>query len=165
MDATDEELMMNFEEVEVDVYCSGDDDIKYQPHHTPQQVRKKYKQIRPKVVTEWSHEDIIKLINAVEERPTIWDISSSQYKLPKTSAWQEIADCIGYRNADECKAKWSNLRVTFKTNLSKSKKQKSGSAACASIVWKYYNAMLFLEVNETSETTESISSMTLVSIY
>lgn len=126
-------------------------------------IRKVYKQIRPKVNTEWSHDDIIKLITAVEERPTLWDISSPQYKLPKTPIWQEIADFIEERTADECKAKWSNLRVTFKTNLSKSKRQKSGSAAGGTIVWKYFNSMMFLEVNETSQTSESISSMTVVS--
>lgn len=124
--------------------------------------KKIYKQIRPKVNGEWSHEDIVKLITAVEQRPTLWDISSPQYKLPKTVAWQEIADSFGERTADECKAKWSNLRVTFKTNLSKSKRQKSGAAAGGFIVWKYFNSMMFLDVNETSQTTESISSMVIL---
>lgn len=62
---------------------------------TAKKARKQYKQNRPKVADEWSHEDILKLIKAVEERRTLWDMSSAEYKLPKTTAWQEVAEKIG----------------------------------------------------------------------
>lgn len=129
-------------------------------------TRKQYKQKRAKVTAEWSHEDICKLIKAVEERRTVWDFSSPEYKLPKISAWQEIADLMGNATPDECKAKWSNLRVTFKTNLAKYRSHKSGQGADESftIVWKYFKSMLFLESNDVRQSTESVSSMSLVNI-
>lgn len=107
MDTMKEEFLENSEQGPFYIY--DEDDSEFQTPENPQPVkkaRKTYKQDQKSILNGLTM--ILKKTDAVEERPTLWDISSSQYKLPKTSAQQEIADFIGERTADECKAKSSS---------------------------------------------------------
>lgn len=125
------------------------------------------KQYRPKVQAEWKDEEVITLIKCVEERRSLWDKSLAEYKLPKALTWQEIAEIIGPFSVEECKAKWTNLRVTFNVNLAKLRTKKSGQGTDENkkIVWKFFNSMIFLEAADVHQATESTSSMSFVSIY
>lgn len=125
--------------------------------------RKAYKQKRPKVAGVFTNDDNVKLIKAVEDRPILWDSSATVYsKLTKAEAWQEISEIVGH-SSDACKARWGNLRVTFKTNITKYHRKKSGQATGESvdIVWKHFKSMLFLETSDVRTATESTSSMSL----
>ncbi|KNC23375.1 hypothetical protein FF38_00883 [Lucilia cuprina] len=44
--------------------------------------------------TSWSHENILKLIQEVETRRSLWDVGYAEYKLHKDNLWQEVADAI-----------------------------------------------------------------------
>lgn len=105
----------------------------------------------------WSQEEITKLIEAVEERRALCDKSLEEYKHPSLSAWEEVAETIGHGTPDECKAKWTNLRVSFNVHLAKHRSKKSGQGTDESIkiVWKYFNSMLFLEAADVHQSTES----------
>lgn len=101
----------------------------------------------------WTDEEINRLIVAVENHPTLWDVGSSDYKLPKLNVWQEVTDELemGIDTA-EAKSKWSCLRTTFKTILSKIRKSSDG-AKLQPVVWKWFTHMLFLEANVRQSTT------------
>lgn len=133
----------------------------------PPVSKKSRKQIRPKVQGEWTDDDVLILIKSVEQRRTLWDKGLTEYKLPKDSTWAEIAEIIGKHSSDDCKAKWNNLRVTFNINLAKYRSTKSGQATDekTKIVWRYFNAMMFLESTDVRQSTPSTSSMHLVNSF
>lgn len=157
-----------------------DDDLKYdvefipiEPHpctrkssQAQSQTAKRRNQKRPKVQSDWSPENISKLIKAVEERRMLWDKDMPEYKLPTVSAWQEIVDVIGNYTPAECKAKWNNLRVTFNRSMGKFRSTKSGQGTdeTKQITWQFFKSMLFLEASNVRQSTESASSMPLVII-
>lgn len=119
-----------------------------------------------KVEKKWSQEDTLKLIGSIEARPSLWDMSSPAYKLPKEMVWQEIADQINDgRSVNDCKGKWQNLRTTFNSKLSAYRKKKSGQGTdeTISIVWPFFDSMMFLEVIKVRQSTSSTPSMSLVS--
>lgn len=75
----------------------------------------------------WTTDEIISLITAVEKRPRLWDAGSAEYKLGRLDFWREVVDEIGLDvTVDEAKSKWGCLRVTFKANLTKLRNKKSG---------------------------------------
>lgn len=130
--------------------------------HIKKRIRRIYPK-RPKVLCEWTHEDILKLIKAVEERPTLWDKANVGYKLGKLWAWQEVDEIVGNNyTPDECKAKWNTLRVTFNINLTKKRSIEHNSDEKKEISWRYFNTMMFLEPVMCGQTFESISSIPMV---
>lgn len=126
---------------------------------------KKRRNYAKKVERKWTEEEIERLISAVEERRLLWDVGAAEYKLPKIDAWQEVADAVGNITMDDAKAKWSNLRITFKTNLNKYRSKKSGQGTdeLVTIHWRYFDSLMFLEANDVQQSSESTSSLTLVS--
>lgn len=132
-----------------------------------QPAKKIRKQSRPKVQSDWSPEQVTKLIEAVEERRVLWDKSLEEYKHPSLSAWEGVAETIAHGTPDECKAKWTNLRITFNINLAKYRSKKSGQGTDENfkITWKHFQSMLFLEAADVHQSTESTSSLSLVIIY
>lgn len=127
--------------------------------------KSKQKSYRKRVETAWSHENILKLIQEVEIRRSLWDAGCAEYKLPKESLWQEVADAIP-ASINDCKGKWTNLRTSFNSNLDKYRKKKSGQGTdeSISISWKYFKPMIFLETNKVRQSTQSTTSMELVII-
>lgn len=125
----------------------------------------KQKNYHKKVQADWTHENILQLIQEVEPRRTLWDMGSAEYKLPKMSLWQEIADAMG-RSSDDCIAKWRHLRTSFYNKISTYRKTKSGQGTDESITitWKYFRPMMFLEANDVRQSTQSTPSMQLVNI-
>lgn len=99
---------------------------------------KNRKRLRARVQDEWDSDEIVNLISAVEERPALWDQSHADHKQPSALAWREVADVMAVKSPDECKAKWTNLRVTFNINLTKHRRTQS------EIHWAYFEHMQFL---------------------
>jgi len=67
---------------------------------------KKARKQRVKVEHDWKDDEIFKLISLVEEHREIWDKQSHEYKLPKTSVWQQIETLFEEKFSwIECKAK------------------------------------------------------------
>lgn len=130
------------------------------------ETKPKKKNYRKKVETSWSHEHILKLIEEVESRRSLWDIGCAEYKQHKDFVWQEVADSISVI-LNDCKAKWINLRTTFNCNVNKCQKKKSGQGTdeLVSITWKYFKPMMFLENNKIRQSTQSTSSMPPVKIF
>lgn len=89
----------------------------------PAKKPKIQKSYRKKVESEWSQEQILKLIQEIETRRSLWDAGCAEYKLPKEALWQEVADAI-HITLNDCKGEWSNLRITFNSNLDKYRKKK-----------------------------------------
>lgn len=127
-------------------------------------AKKAKKQYRSKIQTTWNDDDIANLIKAVENHPGLRDKGLPEYKLPKLSSWQEVADIMKNYSVHDCKTKWNNLRVTFNTKKNEYRQKKSGQGTDESskIVWKFFKLMLFLEASDVRQSTESTSSMTLV---
>lgn len=122
--------------------------------------------MKPKNSVEWSDDEKFKLIKAVEKRPCLWDKGLAEYKLPKLKVWEEVVSEMERSDVklDDCKALWSNLHITFNTNMAKHRAKKSGQGTDESctIVWKFFRAMLFLEACDVRQSTASTSSMILV---
>lgn len=131
----------------------------------PKVSRPKQKSYKKKVERTWTDDEIYRLIKEIEAQPVLWDMGIPEYKLPKDTVWQQVADVIS-ASVNDCKGKWGNLRTTFNTNLSKYRKTKSGQGTDEScpITWKFFKAMMFLEASKVSQSTQSTSSMTLVTI-
>lgn len=129
----------------------------------PRQKQKSYKK---KVERQWNDTDITNLIKEIETRRLLWDVGAPEYKLPKESLWQEVADTVS-ASVNDCKAKWGNLRVSFNSNLNKYRKKKSGQGTDESytVTWKFFKAMMFLEASKLSQSTQSTSSMPLVKLF
>lgn len=123
---------------------------------------KKKKNVK-KVESEWNDKLTFKLISAVEGRPVLWNVGASEYKLPKTSAWEEVSQMVGME-IDECKAKFANLRISFKTNVAKMRATKSGQGAADvnQIHWRFFKSMMFIEANDAKQSTASKSNYFLV---
>ncbi|XP_017483999.1 PREDICTED: uncharacterized protein LOC108372745 [Rhagoletis zephyria] len=66
-------------------------------------------------VVQWTTEDTLTLISAVESHPCVWEYSSPEYKdrQKRDSAWRNIAESFGSRNVEECKAKWANIKTAY----------------------------------------------------
>lgn len=135
------------------------------PSESQSTKRKKQKSYKKKVQRDWAHDEILVLIKEIEARTVLWDMTSAEYKTPKDSVWKEVANKLE-RDQDDCKGKWTNLRITFKNNLAKYRAKKSGQGTEDSIqiTWKYFRPMLFLEANDIRLSTESTTSMPLVNI-
>ncbi|XP_065356044.1 uncharacterized protein LOC135950426 [Calliphora vicina] len=154
---------------EILIYETSDIDCSFEPldNQLPTgsegaKSRPKQKSYRKKVESAWTHEYILKLIEEVEARRSLWDAGCAEYKLPKYNLWQEVADIIQV-SVNDCKGKWTNLRTSFNCNLEKFRKKKSGQGTDEQfqIVWRYFKPMMFLETTKVRQATQSISSMQL----
>lgn len=107
---------------------------------------------KPKVVSEWSETEVFKLISCVREHSALWDTRDSQYrnKHERSKLWDEISENEFYSKFEgaELVAKWSNLRIQFRSYAAK--KRKSGQATPPPIYWKFYAAMQFIASTESN---------------
>lgn len=106
------------------------------------------KRNRKKVSTDWPEEATFKLISAVEPHEALWNPAIKDYRnrLLRDSIWTHIAenDLDGQLPLDEVVAKWSKLRVQFRSCEAKAKSTKSGQGANESNVhWKFFKSLLF----------------------
>lgn len=76
-----------------------------------------------KATAKWTTEMTEALINAVEERPSLWNHTLPEYKLRdgKTALWNETADKVkehidGELDGNECRLRWNNLRSNFRVS-------------------------------------------------
>lgn len=83
-------------------------------------VEQKKKRKPRKQAEAWSTALTIKLVSAVEPHACLWNHLIDAYKdrERRESAWQDIADAIG-RSVEECKLRWSSVRVNFKVSNNK----------------------------------------------
>ncbi|XP_055622922.1 uncharacterized protein LOC129766418 [Toxorhynchites rutilus septentrionalis] len=125
----------------------------------------KNKRKRGKVEAVWDEANINKLICAVETNDCIWNAGNEEYKNRgmRDSVWQYIAENIfdGKYSVAEVSAKWTNLRIQFRSYYAKKNKRKSGQAACSKTCWKYYSQMMFIATSEEQQTARSESNLVL----
>ncbi|XP_017466294.1 PREDICTED: uncharacterized protein LOC108359127 [Rhagoletis zephyria] len=129
---------------------------------TPIKDSEKKKRKRPHVTTAWTQENIFKLINAIEVHSCIWEYSSSDYKnrQQKDDAWKQIQEKIVVHSMDECKAKWSNIKISY-NNIKKKYATKSGQGAIEKPHWPFWSAMKFYYNHDRAKTTTSESNLRL----
>lgn len=108
----------------------------------------KKRQIKPKVCSEWSDHDIFKLISCVECMPVLWNAKDEKYrnKIERQSAWKQVSEIeFGSKYTDsELMAKWSNIRIQYRSYYTKCHKTKSGQGVNEQVKWKFYEAMYFI---------------------
>lgn len=133
-----------------------------QEENCPPLKRAKKKQEKPKVTSEWTDDEIFKLISCVENVPILWDAQDAQYrnKVKRQSAWRDMSELnFGSKFADnELLAKWTNMRIQFRS-YANSKKGKSGQGSHFEVTWKFYEAMEFVENVEQNQTATTISNL------
>ncbi|XP_055543314.1 uncharacterized protein LOC129728872 [Wyeomyia smithii] len=122
------------------------------------------KRRRPKVDITWDEQNIANLISVLECHECLWNAGNVFYKnrAKRDAAWQEIAENVFHQKYDtaQLNAKWTNLRIQFKSYHSKVKKGgKSGQAALPKTYWKHYGQMLFVSAAEENYTQETESNL------
>lgn len=123
----------------------------------------KKRQVKPKVCSVWSEQDIFKLISCVECMPMLWNAQDEKYrnKTERQSAWKHISetDFDGKFKESEIMAKWSNIRIQYRSYFAKYRKTKSGQGASEQVKWKFYEAMDFVGRAEEEQTSTTVSNM------
>lgn len=122
---------------------------------------------KPKVTAVWKMEDIRKLIEAVEQQPSIWDFGHQDHKnlSKREAAWRDIVEEFQNRYSNtECKAKWINIKNAYSNVKSKIKSTKSGQGTETPPSWTYWNDMRFLIEKESVTNTVSVSTLDSIHI-
>ncbi|XP_037728699.1 uncharacterized protein LOC119559709 isoform X2 [Drosophila subpulchrella] len=131
-------------------------------------MEKKTQKPRQKRLQEFNSEEKVRLIQAVEERPVLWDLVHKKHfdAVFMKRTWEEIA-LVMDKDYNSCKLAWKSLRDSLKYH-NKVRKQKSGSAGgdllekpsgkeCAE--WEFAPYMDFLpDVSSQRRTTSSAIS-------
>lgn len=131
----------------------------------------KKRQAKPKVEAEWTDPEIFKMINCVECLPLLWNAKDEKYKnrVARNSAWNDMSelDFDSKFTDHELQAKWTNLRIQYRSYLSKNQKTKSGQGAEDHITckWKFFEAMKFVGSTEQEQTSATVSNMVCFSLY
>lgn len=78
--------------------------------------KKTDKRVR-RVGIQWTPESVQKLIDAVEQHESLWNVKSQTYKNrdAKENAWSEVAAAVD-SDKTEALIKWNSLRVTYRVN-------------------------------------------------
>lgn len=73
----------------------------------------------------------------------------------------EIGDCPDWY---ECRTKWQNLRVTFKTNLTKMHKVRTGQISVNSVrvYWRFFDAMQFVLKGKSQQSLLHCDDQTII---
>lgn len=127
--------------------------------------RKRKKKIRSKISTDvWTNANVIKLISEVEIRPCLWNAAHKEHKLrnKRDAAWGEIGAVFGNSiPVERIAAKWQVLRTQCRTNVTNSKKTKSGQGVTKKVHWKYHEQMAFVGAAEALQTTQTESNLSI----
>lgn len=135
------------------------------------QTSSKKRQVKAKVVSEWTDAEIFKIISCVECLLLLWDAKDPKYKNreARNSAWNTISevDFDSKFTDHELQAKWTNLRIQYRSYVSKLQKTKSGQGAeeNATCKWKFYNSMQFVGSSEQEQTSATVSNMVCSCLY
>lgn len=131
---------------------------------TPINNAEKQKRKRLHVTTSWTQENIFKLINTIELHSCIWEYSSADYKNRqlKDNAWRQVQKSIIVHSIDECKAKWSNIKISY-NNIKKKFTTKSGHGAKEQPHWPFWSAMKFYFNHDCAKTRTSETNLRLES--
>lgn len=145
-------------------FSEEDKDDEYFP---PSAAKGKKKPKKPKVVSEWSDNNVYKLIACVQEYPALWDARDSQYrnKHERTKLWDRMSenDFQSKFAGTELLAKWSNIRIQFRSYANK--KTISGDAAAPPINWKFFSALQFIGHAECEQTAATESNLVRVASF
>lgn len=117
-------------------------------------------QIKPRVRSRWSDDDIFKLISRVKYVPMLWNAKDKKYrnKVERQAAWKLISkvDFNGRFKVSELVAKWSNLRIQYRSYCLK--RQESTSGHGANIQWKFFEPMNFVDRAEEELASGTVSN-------
>lgn len=100
-----------------------------------------------KVSTKWSADRCQKLIELIESKPSLWDVTNNEYKNRgiRECAWGEISE-IMVLPKHEVSNKWNLLRQQFRNAYNKVKEPRiEESADVQKPPNPFYNSLLFLE--------------------
>ncbi|GBP31456.1 hypothetical protein EVAR_17946_1 [Eumeta japonica] len=106
------------------------------------------------------------LIDEIEKRPAIWDMTSSDYsdKNLRRRAWEELVLIFCEEHANEEKKKllssslqkkWKSLRDNYMREVKKIKTVKSVSGASKTSTYFHYNRLRFLQASTANKDTDS----------
>ncbi|XP_071056418.1 uncharacterized protein [Onthophagus taurus] len=115
--------------------------------------------------------DIEKFIDAIEERPALYNLANNDYhnRDLKIRLWEEIGEImyldwakLNNKEKNErgktMQKKWKSVRDSFNRELRLQKFQKSGDSATNRKTYEYFNKLLFLLPNsENRETATNVS--------
>lgn len=121
---------------------------------------------KPKVATDWTDEEVFKLIACVELQPPLWNAGDAKYKnrIERNKIWNEMSEneFESKFDAEQLLAKWTNVRIQYRSYAAK--KTKSGQEAEApAINWKFFSSMAFVGRAEVEQT--ALTESNLVSVY
>lgn len=126
----------------------------------------KKRQVKRKVSSDWSDDEMFKLISCVECLPMLWNAKDEKYRnrIERQSAWKQMseADFDNKFTVDEIMAKWSNMRIQYRSYFAKYRKNKSGQGANEPVKWKFYGAMDFVGQAEEEQTSTTVSNLVCV---
>lgn len=148
-----------------DVVDDLDDDPTYELSSTQKKkvTQTKKRQIKPKVSSEWSDIEIFKLISCVECVPMLWNARDLKYrnKIERQSAWKQISENEFDKKFtdNELMAKWSNMRIQYRSYFAKYRKGKFGQGANEAVKWEFFDAMDFVGRAEVEQTAETVSNL------
>ncbi|XP_017472694.1 PREDICTED: uncharacterized protein LOC108363745 isoform X1 [Rhagoletis zephyria] len=112
---------------------------------SPSEVTSK-KRVR-KLQHQWTNQETMKLIEAVEIREGTWNYLVKEYRDRnlREALWQEVADVLELPRA-EVTTKWNSLRCGFRASFNRIGASKSGQGATKTVSSNpFYNALKFLE--------------------
>lgn len=92
----------------------------------------------------------------------LWNPNNKKYrnKIERQSAWKQMSDA-DFDNKftdDQLVAKWSNMRIQYRSYFAKYREKKSGDT----IKWKYYEAMSFVDRAEEQQTSTTVSNLVCI---
>lgn len=146
-----------------------EDEEEYKP---PSSEKRNKRLNKPKVVSDWSDNEVFQLIACVHAHPTLWDASNSQYrhKNQRKKLWYQLSKNVFHSKfaGAELIAKWSNLRIQFRSYANK--KPKSDNATAPPINWKFFAAMQFIgletmECKQTADTESNFVSIASILLF
>lgn len=78
----------------------------------------------------------------------------------------KVANELALDNIDvaELRNKWANLRVTFRTNVTKMRKKKARDDY-DTVPWRHFKSMLFLKINDVQQPIASTSTIFSVNSF
>ena len=107
------------------------------------------------VKVEWSTELVETLIENVRLNQVVWDLSHPSYKSKNAqeAAWIEIArECGLQERPCSVKAKWRDLRDTFRTKMKLLTPKSGDSGGVRKVNWQWMRPMSFLKGSSPVET-------------
>ena len=113
---------------------------------------------------EWTPELVEILIESVRSHKVVWDSSSSSYKNKNAleSAWIQIAlDCGLEGKASYAKAKWRDLKDTYRKKLKLLTPKSGDTGGAKKVCWQWMSQMSFMRKVSIVETPTTSNFLTV----